>query len=61
MAQHIDESGADHEARSIDHALGLAFSSDPMAAMRSPRIAISPAYHGFPVPSRMWPWRMSTS
>src|ERR1700733_9849813 len=41
--------------------LALAPSSVPMAAMRSPRIAISPAYHGFPVPSRMWPWRISTS
>src|SRR5579863_5061178 len=33
----------------------------PIAAMRPSRMPTSPEYHGEPVPSMMWPWRMTTS
>ena len=39
----------------------LAPASRPIAAMRPPRIPMSPAYHGEPVPSTTWPFRMTRS
>ena len=36
-------------------------SSRPIAAIRPPRMPMSPAYQGEPVPSMMWPWWMTTS
>ena len=36
-------------------------SSFPSEAILPPRIPISPEYHGDPVPSTMWPFRMTRS
>src|SRR5271166_1748374 len=41
--------------------LALAPSSRPMAAMRPPRMPMSAAYQGAPVPSITWPCSMITS
>ena len=61
LAEHVDEAGRDHHAVRVDGALRAAPASSPMAAILPPRMPMSPEYHGEPVPSMMWPLRMTIS
>ncbi len=61
LAQHVDESGRDHHAVRIDGALrGRAFQVADGGDLAGANGDIA-AYQGEPVPSTMWPLRITTS